>query len=260
MQRRRRAPTSALRPALPKSSADRADERRGVVLWRFLQSFRADALIGRVGAPTPARGQRRGGVHATTPFALLSGLSQCSKACDRKREVPGSCPPFPWPWRSRAIDACGCIPPASPNAGVLPGTWQLTGAIMQQRSSNRMGGGRRAGMARAAGGATKQATLARPARGASLRVHAAAAAAPAAPKTGKKPTFPFTRIQGQEEMKLALCLNVVDPNIGGVLIMGDRGTGKSVAVRASKRRLLARGDALAPPRAAGARRYGAAGG
>ncbi|KAG1655040.1 hypothetical protein FOA52_008791 [Chlamydomonas sp. UWO 241] len=47
----------------------------------------------------------------------------------------------------------------------------------------------------------------------------------------RKPCFPFTRIAGQEEMKLALCLNVVDPNIGGVLIMGDRGTGKSVAVR-----------------------------
>lgn len=43
--------------------------------------------------------------------------------------------------------------------------------------------------------------------------------------------FPFTRISGQEEMKQALILNVVDPNIGGVLIMGDRGTGKSVAVR-----------------------------
>jgi len=42
--------------------------------------------------------------------------------------------------------------------------------------------------------------------------------------------FPFTRIQGQEEMKLALLLNVVDPNIGGALIMGDRGCGKSVAV------------------------------
>jgi hypothetical protein len=51
--------------------------------------------------------------------------------------------------------------------------------------------------------------------------------------TTRKPNFPFVRIAGQEEMKLALCLNVVDPNIGGVLIMGDRGTGKSVAVRAA---------------------------
>ena len=49
-------------------------------------------------------------------------------------------------------------------------------------------------------------------------------------KAAKKPTFPFVRIAGQEEMKLALMLNVVDPNIGGVLIVGDRGTGKSVAV------------------------------
>ena len=43
--------------------------------------------------------------------------------------------------------------------------------------------------------------------------------------------FPFVRLAGQEEMKLALLLNVIDPSIGGVLIMGDRGTGKSVAVR-----------------------------
>jgi magnesium chelatase ATPase subunit I len=45
-------------------------------------------------------------------------------------------------------------------------------------------------------------------------------------------TYPFTAIVGQEEMKLALLLNVVDPLIGGVLIMGHRGTGKSTAVRA----------------------------
>jgi magnesium chelatase subunit I len=46
------------------------------------------------------------------------------------------------------------------------------------------------------------------------------------------PVFPFSAIVGQEEMKLALILNVIDPNIGGVLIMGHRGTGKSTAVRA----------------------------
>lgn len=44
--------------------------------------------------------------------------------------------------------------------------------------------------------------------------------------------FPFTAIVGQEEMKLALILNVIDPKIGGVMIMGDRGTGKSTTVRA----------------------------
>lgn len=44
--------------------------------------------------------------------------------------------------------------------------------------------------------------------------------------------FPFVKLVGQEEMKLALMLNVIDARIGGVLIMGDRGTGKSVAVRA----------------------------
>ena len=46
------------------------------------------------------------------------------------------------------------------------------------------------------------------------------------------PIFPFTAIVGQEEMKLALELNVVDPKIGGVMIMGDRGTGKSTTIRA----------------------------
>ena len=46
------------------------------------------------------------------------------------------------------------------------------------------------------------------------------------------PIFPFTAIVGQEEMKLALILNVIDPQIGGVIIMGDRGTGKSTTIRA----------------------------
>lgn len=44
--------------------------------------------------------------------------------------------------------------------------------------------------------------------------------------------FPFAAIIGQEEMKLALQLNIVDPKIGGVMIMGDRGTGKSTTIRA----------------------------
>ena len=48
----------------------------------------------------------------------------------------------------------------------------------------------------------------------------------------ERPVFPFTSIVGQEEMKLALILNVIDPKIGGVMIMGDRGTGKSTTIRA----------------------------
>ncbi|MGF1478397.1 MAG: magnesium chelatase ATPase subunit I [Cyanophyceae cyanobacterium] len=52
----------------------------------------------------------------------------------------------------------------------------------------------------------------------------------APPKT--RVVFPFTAIVGQDEMKLALLLNVIDPKIGGVMIMGDRGTGKSTTIRA----------------------------
>ncbi len=44
--------------------------------------------------------------------------------------------------------------------------------------------------------------------------------------------FPFTAIVNQDKMKTALVLNVIDPSIGGLLIMGEKGTGKSTAVRA----------------------------
>lgn len=44
--------------------------------------------------------------------------------------------------------------------------------------------------------------------------------------------FPFSAIVGQEEMKQAIILTAIDPSIGGVLVFGDRGTGKSTAVRA----------------------------
>ena len=44
--------------------------------------------------------------------------------------------------------------------------------------------------------------------------------------------YPFSAIVGQEDMKLALILNAIQPAIGGVLIRGEKGTAKSTAVRA----------------------------
>jgi magnesium chelatase subunit I len=59
------------------------------------------------------------------------------------------------------------------------------------------------------------------------------ASATSSPKfAARRAVFPFTAIVGQAEMKLALLLNVIDPKIGGVMIMGDRGTGKSTTIRA----------------------------
>ena len=51
-------------------------------------------------------------------------------------------------------------------------------------------------------------------------------------KTSARPVFPFSAIVAQDEMKLALISSAVDSSIGGVLVFGDRGTGKSTAVRA----------------------------
>lgn len=51
-------------------------------------------------------------------------------------------------------------------------------------------------------------------------------------KQRTRPVYPFTAIVGQETMKRALILNAINPKIGGVLIRGQKGTAKSVAVRA----------------------------
>ena len=53
----------------------------------------------------------------------------------------------------------------------------------------------------------------------------------------ERDVFPFTALVGQERMKLALVLNAINPGVGGVLIRGERGTGKSTAVRALARLL-----------------------
>ncbi len=47
----------------------------------------------------------------------------------------------------------------------------------------------------------------------------------------RKVNFPFSAILGQNKMKMGLILNVVDPQIGGILLTGHQGTGKSTAVR-----------------------------
>jgi magnesium chelatase subunit I len=46
------------------------------------------------------------------------------------------------------------------------------------------------------------------------------------------PVFPFSAIVGQDDMRLAMLICAIDPTVGGVLVLGDRGTGKSTAVRA----------------------------
>ncbi len=48
----------------------------------------------------------------------------------------------------------------------------------------------------------------------------------------KNKVYPFTAIVGQEQMKISLILNVINPSLGGVLIRGEKGTAKSTAVRA----------------------------
>ncbi|MCW3998673.1 MAG: putative cobaltochelatase [Candidatus Bathyarchaeota archaeon] len=59
-----------------------------------------------------------------------------------------------------------------------------------------------------------------------------------------KTVYPFTAIVGQEKMKTALILNVINPKIGGVLLRGEKGTGKSLTVRALAQ-LLPQADVVA---------------
>lgn len=54
--------------------------------------------------------------------------------------------------------------------------------------------------------------------------------------------YPFTAIVGQEQMKKALILNLVNPKLGGVLIRGEKGTAKSTAVRALAELMAARAE------------------
>jgi magnesium chelatase subunit I len=68
-----------------------------------------------------------------------------------------------------------------------------------------------------------------------LRKHSAATILRTTPKpefvSGDIPVFPFLSIVGQTEMKTALLLNVINPAVGGVLLIGPRGTGKTTSVR-----------------------------
>ena len=61
------------------------------------------------------------------------------------------------------------------------------------------------------------------------RTTSASRATPSARAT--RPAYPFSAIVGQDEMKRAILIAAVEPAIGGVLVFGDRGTGKSTAVR-----------------------------
>merc|ERR1711966_12055 len=88
-----------------------------------------------------------------------------------------------------------------------------------------------------AGAAVRKSTKAlKSAKAMPTRKVAAAAVAEAATEeatdAAARPVYPFSAIIGQEEMKFAAIMNIIDPNIGGIMVMGDRGTGKSTTVRA----------------------------
>lgn len=77
--------------------------------------------------------------------------------------------------------------------------------------------------------------LSKPAQESASHQRRASAASPlpaALAEPERPPVFPFSAIVGQDDMKLAVLICAVDASVGGVLAFGDRGTGKSTAVRA----------------------------
>ncbi|MDR0352390.1 MAG: VWA domain-containing protein [Opitutaceae bacterium] len=70
---------------------------------------------------------------------------------------------------------------------------------------------------------------------------------PVPPPPPPPPPFPFTAIVGQDDLRLALLLNAIDPRIGGVLIRGERGTAKSTAARGLAALGSAGGTPARPP-------------
>lgn len=92
-------------------------------------------------------------------------------------------------------------------------------------------------MSAADAGASSPVTATKTTRAKTTRHAKKATKAAAAPPTAQsaadaQPIFPFTAILGQEEMKRALLLNAVNPNIRGILVLGHRGTAKSTSIRA----------------------------
>ena len=117
---------------------------------------------------------------------------------------------------ARLSDAAVAAPPAAAASGA--------GA----RSFAREAAAVAAGVALAAGSRKAGA----PRRARAVRVAATAETEAKVEVDEARPVFPFSAIVGQQEMKLALILNVIDPKIGGVMILGDRGTGKTTTIRA----------------------------